>query len=123
MPANPASARVRICKCKEAKLDWQIGPGWTSQAEPVDHGATNRTVNGSTRAQLRASCCGMSLVQLDGAIKPVTTRSEATWDGTAWPKRRNLSFLMTQGRSKHSNKAEEQPVKEMTYNQGLKIHE
>ena len=88
----------------------------------------HRTVNGGTGARLRGSCYGVSLAELEGAAEPTATRSEATQDGTAWPKGRNLPFLMTQGRSRHSNKegiskAEEQPVKEMSYKRGLKIHE
>lgn len=63
----------------------------------------------------------MSLVELEGAAEPRATSSEATWDGRAWPKGRNLPFLVIQGRSRHSNKegvskAEGQPIKEMTYN-------
>lgn len=50
----------------------------------------------------------------------MVTRSEATWDGTAWPKGRNFPLWMTHGRSRHSNKegvskAEEQPEKDKTY--------
>lgn len=81
----------------------------------------HRTVYGSTRARLEGSCYGVSLLELEGAAKPVATRSGATRDGTAWSKVRNLPFLMTQGRSRHSNKervskAEEYPGKEVTYN-------
>lgn len=75
----------------------------------------------------RGSCYGVSLVELEGAAEPAVTRSEVTWDGTAWPKGSNLQFLMTQSRSRHSNKEGVsralQPAKEVIYNQGLKIHE
>lgn len=58
---------------------------------------------------------------MEGAAKPMATRSEATCGGTAWLKGKNLPFWMTHGRSRHSNKegvskAEEQSVKDMTYN-------
>lgn len=55
----------------------------------------HRAVSGSTWARLEGSCYGMSLGELEGTAEPVVTRSEATWDGTVWPKGRNLQFLMT----------------------------